>query len=171
MPKHTPGTRKHGTGTPKVTHDEQPLVVPTSVTPLPSLSSPPKERTGSSKRSNRPQIGGTAVPGAKSTLPKPPPTSNNQQQQQAEASNRTMRRRMEQLGTAPEDKAQTVQEKRRKQIERRKQRVEEQRRELRKAMPGGRITLGRRNTYFLIGVAVLVVLLIVFGLLRFYHVF
>ena len=137
-----------------------------------STSSTPQSSKGKARnrRHTRSQIGGTAVPGAKSTQPKPPPTSNNPQQQQAETSNRTMRRRMEQLGTAPEDRAQTLHQQRRKRIERQKQRVEEHRQELRKAVPGGKITLGRRNTYFLIGVAILIVLLIIFGVLRFYHI-
>ncbi len=82
-----------------------------------------------------------------------------------------MRRRMEQLGTGPtsvEERGKTLQERRRKQLDRRKEKLEERRAQLRKSMPGGgRLALGNRNTYFLIAVLVIVVLLIVaFILLR-----
>jgi hypothetical protein len=117
-------------------------------------------------------VGGTAVPGAKSTLPKQIPTNNNSAQQQTESYNRDMRRRMQHLGTGPnENKANTVQEQRRKRIERRKQRVEEERARLRRSTPGGKITLGRRNLYFILGTVALVVLLIViFVVLRINHI-
>ena len=125
-------------------------------------------------RGNQARVGGTAVPGARSTLPKQTPSSNDPNQQQAENANRTMRRRMEQLGTAPsvEERGKTLQERRRKQIDRRKEKLEERRAELRKSMPGGgRLALGSRNTYFIIAVAVVIVLLIVaFILLRQFHV-
>jgi hypothetical protein len=71
---------------------------------------------------------------------------------------------MQQLKAGPygqEQKMQTLQEQRQKRIERRKQRLEERREEVKKSLPGGKITLGRRNTYFLMGVVVLLVLLIV----------
>ena len=117
-------------------------------------------------------VGGTAVPGAKSTLPKQIPTNNNSAQQQTESYNRDMRRSMQHLGTGPnENKANTVQEQRRKRIERRKQRVEEERARLRRSTPGGKITLGRRNLYFILGTVALVVLLIViFVVLRINHI-
>ncbi|MDQ2885976.1 MAG: hypothetical protein M3Y39_07795 [Chloroflexota bacterium] len=121
----------------------------------------PAAKKGGAK-SNKPRVGGTAVPGAKSTLPKQIPTNNNSAQQQTESYNRDMRRRMQHLGTGPnENKANTVQEQRRKRIERRKQRVEEARARLRRSTPGGKITLGRRNLYFILGTIALVVLLIV----------
>ena len=75
-----------------------------------------------------------------------------------------MRRRMQHLGTGPQgdnQKVNTIQEKRRKRIERRKQRIEQERERLRRSTPGGKITLGRRNLYFIIGVVALVVLIIV----------
>ena len=125
-----------------------------------------------SAKGNRSRVGGTAVPGAKSTLPKQIPTNNNSAQQQTESYNRDMRRRMQHLGTGPnENKANTVQEQRRKRIERRKQRVEEERARLRRSTPGGKITLGRRNLYFILGTVALVVLLIViFVVLRMNHI-
>ncbi len=137
--------------------------------PAPSTGKKKGKSKGSASR-----IGGTAVPGAKSTLAKQVPPTKDQAQQQAEYSNRTMRRRMEQLGTGPattEERGQTLQERRKKQIERRKEKLEERREQLRKSMPGGKLTLGRRNTYFLIAVvAAIVVLIVVFLLLRQFHV-
>jgi hypothetical protein len=115
-------------------------------------------------KGNKSQVGGTAVPGAKSRQPKPVSTSSDPNQQQIDNYNRDMRRRMQHLGTGPyaENKtAQKMQEKRRERIERRKHRLDEKRAELRKSVPGGKITLGRKNTYFLIAVAVIVVLLVV----------
>ncbi len=124
-------------------------------------------------RGNRTSVGGTAVPGAKSTMPKPPPAANNPSQQQAESYNRDMRRRMQHLGTGPYNEGQrnTPQDKRRKRIERRKQRLEEERERLRRSTPTGKVALGRRSLYFIIGVAALVILLIViFVILRSTHV-
>ena len=127
----------------------------------------------STSRGNRTQIGGTAVPGAKSTTPKPPPATSNPSQQQTESYNRDMRRRMQHLGTGPysENQRATPQEQRKKRIERRKQRLEEERERLRRSSPTGKVTLGRKNLYFVIGVAALIVLLIViFVILRNTHV-
>jgi cobalamin biosynthesis Mg chelatase CobN len=128
----------------------------------------------STPRGNRSQVGGTAIPGAKSTLPKQPPEATNaSQQQQAESYNRDMRRRMQHLGTGPYSESQraTPQQQRRKRIERRKQRLEEERERLRRSTPTGKVALGRRSLYFIIAVAALVVLLIViFVILRSTHV-
>lgn len=134
------------------------------------VASEPTNAPKKSVRSNRPQIGGTAVPGAKSTVPKGPPTSNNPQQQQLESYNRTMRRRMQNMGAGEDQQMKTIQNQRRKRLERRKQRIEERRAELRKSIPGGKIVLGRRNLYFIIGVVVVIVLLVLFALLRQWHV-
>ena len=120
--------------------------------------------------SNRSQIGGTAVAGARSTQPRPAPT--NPQDQQRESYNREMRRRMEHLGTGPQsetERAEKIQKQRNKRIERKKQRVEERREEARKRLPVSKPGLGRRNTIFLIAVAAaLIILFVVFALLRFY---
>ena len=117
----------------------------------------PKKSHGKSR------VGGSAVPGAKSTQPKQIPTNNNSNEP-VESYNRDMRRRMQQMKTGPyaqEERMQTLQQQRQKKIDRRKQRLEDQRSDLRKSLPGGKITLGRRNTYFLIAVAAIVVILIV----------
>ena len=126
-------------------------------------------------KGNQSRGGGTAVAGAISTLHKQVTPTNDPNQQQAESSNRTMRRRMEQLGTGPtsvEERGKTLQERRKKQLDRRKEKLEERRAQLRRSMPGGgRLTLGNRSTYFIIAVLVIIVLLIVaFILLRQFHV-
>src|SRR5437588_12683852 len=105
-----------------------------------------------SGKSNRSRVGGTAIPGAKSTQPREVKTTN-PQQQQAESYNRTMRRRMEHLGTGPSQTS-PLQEQRKKRLEKRKKRLEERRETVKKVKAGApsNITSGRRNTYFLIAV-------------------
>jgi|ERR1051326_8573302 cobalamin biosynthesis Mg chelatase CobN len=117
-----------------------------------------------SGKSNRSRVGGTAVPGARSTQPKEINTSN-PQQQQAESYNRTMRRRMEHLGTGPSEVS-PIQEQRKKRLEKRKRRIEERKQTVKKvtASAPSNITLGRRNTYFLIAVAAIIVAIIVIAL-------
>lgn len=119
-----------------------------------------------SGKSNRPSVGGTAVPGAKSTQPKVISNTNNPQQQQAESYNRTMRRRMQKLGAGPygENAVVSAQERRKKRIERKKRKNEELRQQVTRG-PRVNLSLGRRNTYFLIGVAVLLVVIIVIAIL------
>ncbi|MBV9229824.1 MAG: hypothetical protein JOZ18_10965 [Chloroflexi bacterium] len=129
-----------------------------------ATSSVAKKGGAQGSKGNKPRVGGTAVSGAKSMQPKPVSTSSDPNQQQIDSYNRDMRRRMQHLGAGPyaENKtAQKAQVKRRERIERRKQRLEEKRAEFRKSVPGGKITLGRRNTYFLIAVVAIVILLIV----------
>ncbi|GCE10421.1 hypothetical protein [Tengunoibacter tsumagoiensis] len=131
-------------------------------------------KAGSKKKgkSTRPQIGGTAVAGAKSTQIREFSGTNNPQQQQEEAANRLMRRRMQALNGGEDQQVESAQMKRKKQIERRKQRLEERRAELRKSLPnGGKFSLGRRNLYFILGVVVIIVLLILFAVLRQLHIF
>ncbi|HEU0002772.1 MAG TPA: hypothetical protein VFQ36_17820 [Ktedonobacteraceae bacterium] len=130
-------------------------------TPSPAQKSKPTGRTNP----NRPRVGGTAMPGAKSTQPKEISTSN-PQQQQADSYNRTMRRRMEHLGTGP-SQGNTVQDQHKKRLEKRRKRIEERRAEVKKVAASGprKITIGRRNTYFLIAVAVLIVAIIVIAAL------
>lgn len=123
--------------------------------------------TGKSKQAgkgNKPFVGGSAVPGAKSTQPKVI-TSNNPQQQQAESYNRVMRRRMQKMGTGPyNDTASTMQEQRKKRIERKKQRSEELRQKVTRG-PRPNLSLGRRNTIFLIVMAVIIIAIIVLAII------
>ena len=137
---------------------------PASIAPAATTKITTGKRGSSSTRKNKTKIGGTAVPGARSTQPRETPTTSNPQQQQAESYNRLMRRRMDNMGmgtSAESDRMQTLQEQRQKRIERKKKRLEERREELRKSLPASKIKLGRRVLYPLIGVAVLVILLIV----------
>jgi cobalamin biosynthesis Mg chelatase CobN len=127
-------------------------------------------RKGKGKGSERPRIGGTAVPGAKSTQPKQVSSSGNAQQQQQEYSNRVMRRQMERRGLGPESDTERMQEamaKRNKKRDRKKQQIEERRQEIRKALPAGGIKLGRKNLYFIIGtVAAIILLIVIFLIVR-----
>ena len=113
-------------------------------------------------KGNRPQIGGSAVPGAKSMQPKEISTTNNPQQQQAESYNRTMRRRMEQMGTTP-GQSNTVQDQRRKRLEKRRKRIEERRQEVKKVTASAPRTfgIGRNVIFFLIAVAVIIIAVLV----------
>lgn len=170
--ENTSGSQIPGTDTPSLNGTGKGL--PARTVPAPAPKNKPNtsgDKRRDKSKNNKARIGGTAIPGAKSTLPKQISSTNNQNQQQAESSNRTMRRRMEQLGTGPateDERGKTLQSRRKKQLERRKEKLEEKRVELRKSMPGGgKLTLGNRNTYFIIAVIVIVILLIVtFILLR-----
>ena len=146
--------------TPNPAHNASAAGQPTPA-PSPAHKSKPAGRTNP----NRPRVGGTAMPGAKSTQPKEISTSN-PQQQQADSYNRTMRRRMEQLGTGP-SQGNPAQDQRKKRLEKRRKRMEERREEVRKVAASGprKITIGRKNTYFLIAVAVLIVAIIVIAAL------
>ncbi len=133
-----------------------------------------KKSADRKRKGDKSRAGGTAVPGAKSTLPKPPPSSSDPNQQQIESYNRTMRRRMQQMGAGPysgQQKMEMLQNQRQKRVTRRKQRLEEKRAELRKAIPGGKVRLDRRIVYFMVAVIALIVLIIaVFAVLRVTHV-
>ena len=124
------------------------------------------------RRATRPQVGGTAVPGAKSTQPKQVPTTNDPNEQQLASYSRTMRRRMEQMGMvqSTDDRLRRVQEQRKKRVARRKERIDTRRREALKSAPKVDLKLGRRNLYFIIGVVVVIVLLIVYALLHINHI-
>ena len=132
-----------------------------------STVSTARKGKGKGKRSVA-QIGGTAIPGAKSTQPRAASNSSNPQQQQQEYSNRTMRRQMERRGLGPDsetERMQEAQEKRKKRVDRKKQRIEEKRQEVRKVLPAGGFKLGRQNLYFIIGTVALIVLIIVIFLI------
>jgi len=126
-----------------------------------------RDQTAASKsrqtaKGDKSRIGGTAVPGAKSTRPREINTTS-PTQQQADSYSREMRRRMQHLGTGPygEDPAVAAQEKRRKRIERKKKRTDERRQEARKSVgPGFSRSLGRKNVFFLVGAVAIIVIVI-----------
>ncbi|HZS77291.1 MAG TPA: hypothetical protein VFA41_11815 [Ktedonobacteraceae bacterium] len=116
----------------------------------------------SSGKNRRPTIGGTAVPGAKSTQPKIIPEGQ-QMQERPEMYNREMRRRMQQMGTGPySEPAPNVMQKRK---EKREKRREEVKKTVVTRGPSTNIQLGRRNLYFLLGAVALIVLIIVIAIL------
>jgi hypothetical protein len=112
-------------------------------------------------KSSQSRVGGTAIQGAKSTQPKEI-TATNPQQQQAESYNRTMRRRMEHLGAGPSQTS-GAKDPRQKRLEKRKRRIEERKQEAKKVAATGprTISLGRRNTYFLIAVVAVIILVVI----------
>jgi hypothetical protein len=156
--KQGPEKKKPGTNMPKAAETKKAGAVKSDALNAPKDLTAKDKQSGKSSQS---RIGGTAVPGAKSTQPKEMTATNSQQQQQMESYNRTMRRRMEHMGTGPSSTS-TVQDQRRKRLEKRKKRLEERRQEVKKVTAGAprNITLGRRNTYFLIAVAVIIVVII-----------
>ncbi len=120
-------------------------------------------------KSNKSAVGGSAVPGAKSTQPKKLTENANAQQQQLESYNRDMRRRMERMGANDDDnRAKTIQDQRKKRADRLKQRREEQVARVKRSLPGGKVDTSPRRVYFMIGVVaiIVVVLIAVFAILR-----
>ncbi len=136
----------------------------TTAAQTPSASQSTLHKSRSGNRNNRLRIGGTAVPGAKSTLPREATPSSNSQQ--AESYNRTMRRRMEQLGTGPGQQSSPA-DQQRKRLEKRRRRTEERRQEVKRVAARGprSIKLGRTVIFFLIGVIVLIILIIIIAVL------
>jgi hypothetical protein len=158
--KQGPQKKEATTNIPKAAEAQKPAAAGAQSSQL----NTPKETINKGKqsgKSNRPRVGGTAVPGARSTQPKEVNASN-PQQQQADSYNRTMRRRMEHLGTGPNEVS-PMKEQRKKRLEKRKKRIEERRQVVKKVTANAprNITLGRRNTYFLIAVAAIIVAIIV----------
>jgi hypothetical protein len=128
--------------------------------------SPARGKQGGKNR--KPAIGGTAVPGAKSTRPKEVPTTQTPNaQQQAETYNRDMRRRMQHMGTGPysEPAQMPARKKVQRRMEERKKRQEEVKKTVVTKGPSTDIKLGRRNTYFVLGTLAFVVLVIVIAVI------
>lgn len=169
MPKaNKPGGDKHAPG--KNTSSKQreaPKIILTQTQSSGSTSG--SSGRGKQQGKNRKSaIGGTAVPGAKSTLPKEIPASQTPNaEQQAETYNREMRRRMQHMGTGPYSQPAPVPARKRaqKRLEERKKRQEEVKKVV--VGPGGvkETRLGRRNTYFVLGTVAFVVLVIVIALI------
>ncbi len=125
--------------------------------------------TKKSARGAKSAIGGTAVPGAKSTQPKQISEEASQQQQQLESYNRDMRRRMERMGYSDaEQRVKTVASVRKKRADRLKERREQQLAHIKKTLPGGKIDTSPRRVYFMVAgvAAAIVVVIVVFAILR-----
>ena len=140
---------------------------------IPSFPSPAPAQKGhqhrGSNRGARGAIGGTALPGARSTQPKTISEASNPQQQQHDSYNRDMRRRMQRMGYEDDkNRAQSAQNQRKKRVDRLKERREQQLSQIKKSLPGGKIDTSTRRVYYMIAaVAVLVILIIVvFAILR-----
>jgi len=170
-----PGSHRPEQNNPKAADTKKPAVgaQPTaSKAPanLAATSGPAENRSKQTGKTRKPEIGGTAVTGAKSTQPKEI-TSTNPAQQQAESYNRQMRRRMEHLGTGPytESPPVTARDRKKKRLEKKKQeRLQEVKKVVAKGPNPTRVSnLGRRNTYFILGVvAALVILIVIFLIIR-----
>ena len=108
-------------------------------------------------------IGGSATPGAKSTLPREHVEASNPQQQQQESYNRMMRRRMERMGMDDQNKRQlSTAEQRKRRAARLKERRDQQLASVRRNLPGGKIDASPRRVYYMIlGVTLVIVALIV----------
>src|SRR5712692_5454256 len=119
-----------------------------------------------SSKGHKPGIGGTAVQGAKSTQPKEIKATS-PTQQETESYNREMRRRMQHMGTGPYGGSQTdvVRNRRQKRIDKRKQQQEDVKKTVIAKGPSTDIKLGRKNTYFVLGLIAFLVLLIVITLI------
>lgn len=153
-----PGSQKTGnSNTPTNTNEKQePKAVNSPSSPNPDS---PKEKQGGKERKS--PYGGTAVQGAKSTQPKELSAAS-PANQQPEYYNREMRRRMQHMGTGPYSERATIdpRERRRKRQERLKERQERIHHTVLSKGPSRDIKLGRRNTLFLIGIFVAVLILI-----------
>jgi hypothetical protein len=148
---------------------EQKQTSGTLPSPTPATTTKSKASTRSANKNNRAQIGGTAVPGAKSTLPKQISNTNNPQAQERESSNRTMRRRMEQLGTGQQAAPTKAPRNRRKErLERIKERQQAQVASVKRSLPGGKVSTDTSRVYYLIGgvAAAIVLLIVLFVILR-----
>ncbi|HJT58071.1 MAG TPA: hypothetical protein VJ761_16320 [Ktedonobacteraceae bacterium] len=165
-----PGSQKSGTNTPKETATKN--TASSAPSPAPKTPTQPTSSQGAANKSKqsgknrRPTIGGTAVSGAKSTQPREIKAAT-PAEQQGESYNREMRRRMQHMGTGPysQSPADTVRERREKRREKKQRRREEVKKDVVSRGPSTNIRLGSRNTYFLIGTAAVIVLIIVIALI------
>jgi hypothetical protein len=167
-----PGSQRSGAENKKGTGSKKPGANAQATTPktqagTSSTSQPAANKDRQSGQSRKPGVGGTAVPGAKSTQPREVKTTS-PAQQQAESYNREMRRRMEHMGMGPTAESPVV-SRREKRLKRVRNKKEEQKQEIKKTVvtrgPSTDIRLGRRNTYFLIVTISIIVLIIVIALI------
>lgn len=140
-----------------------------SITPAPTPAAPldtaSKNKQGSKAR--KPTIGGTAVTGARSTMPKEIPTTG-PAQDRPERYNRETRRRMEQMGTGPYNDTTASDPRRRryeKRIEERKKRQEEVKKTVVTRGPSTNVKIGNKNTYFLLAVIGIVLLIVIIAII------
>ncbi|MEO7020058.1 MAG: hypothetical protein ABI234_07915 [Ktedonobacteraceae bacterium] len=129
----------------------------------PSVPNQPKGKQSGSHRKTT--IGGSAIQGAKSTQPKEVPTGA-AATQKAEYYNRETRRRMEHMGTGPYNENARVdpRAKRKKRLEERQEKIKQL---VNAKGPSRNIKLGNRNTYFVIAlIALLVIVTVLYIIIR-----
>jgi hypothetical protein len=176
---HKPGSQKPGPDNAKTTGAKKSTAGASSPTGGTSQPKSSKAQPGSSTtiqtttatskqsgKSSKTAIGGTAVPGAKSTQPKEiKPTAPSQQE--AESYNREMRRRMQHMGTGPygQGPADVARSRRQKRVEKRKQQQEEVKKTVVTKGPSTNVKLGRKNTYFVLGTLTFIILIIVIAII------
>ena len=160
------GAKKPGTGATSSTGGTTKSTRAKSQSELSLTAQSDPTRGKQSAKSQKPAMGGTAVQGAKSTQPKETSTAS-PTQQQAESYNREMRRRMEHMGMGPygESPTASVRGRRQKRIERRKKQQEEVKKTVVTKGPSTNIKLGRRNTYFLLTMVGILVLIIILAII------
>ena len=157
-----PESRKSGANPPKAAEVKTPGGQQTQV----NKDQPAAGKSRQAGKGDKSRIGGTAVPGAKSTLPREINTAS-PAQQQAESYSRMMRRRMQHMGMGPygQGPADVARSRRQKRVEKRKQRQEEVKKTVVTKGPSTNIKLGRRNTYFVLGTLALIILIIVIAII------
>nr|BBH94220.1 hypothetical protein KTA_24190 [Thermogemmatispora argillosa] len=124
------------------------------------------------RQEQKPRIGGPAVPGAKSTLPRTV-TATDPQQQQFESLNREMRRRLRQMKAGPYSETPSPADKYRKRLEKQKRKREQQKKTVEKIVETAprQIHLGRRVLYSVLVIVLILVIVIVIAVLRHLGVF
>jgi hypothetical protein len=129
-------------------------------------ATPTAPRGKQSDKDRKPAIGGKAVTGAKSTIPKEVPSSG-PVKDRPELYNRTARRRMQQMGTGPYNEATPVPARKRfeKRAEERKKRQEAVKKTVVTKGPSTKIKIGNRNTYFMLTALGIIVLVIVIAII------
>lgn len=134
----------------------------------PEPTTPVVSRNKGNKKNQRPQVGGTAVAGARSTLPKQA-AGTNPSEQQYEASNRDMRRRTRRMGTDPQSQleAANARNPRQKKLEKRRQRLEERRAEIRRSGPKkiDKSVVNRRSLYVFLGALAVILIVVIIAII------
>ncbi len=177
--QHKPAARTTGTQAQKNTAQKN---APQSSKPAPSPANPTSTTSASSassaqpvankskpveNKSRKPAVGGTAVTGARSTMPKEIPTTG-PAQDRPERYNRETRRRMEHMGTGPYNDttaANPTRKRYEKRLEERKKRQEEVKKTVVTKGPSTKIKIGNKNTYFLLAVLGIVAIIIIIALI------
>lgn len=133
----------------------------TDVPTTPSTPSQPKGKQSGNRRKST--IGGSAIQGAKSTQPKEVPTGA-AANQKPEYYNRETRRRMQQMGTGPYNERARIdpREQRKKRLEKRQEKVKQL---VNAKGPSRDIKIGKRNTYFVIALVALLVIITVVAII------